>query len=346
VAREIEVRLTQGEEERLAAAQPLEAESLRLYLKGRYHWNLRTSSDLELSREYFEEVIERDPTFAYAWAGLADALGQLYGYSYMPPVEAFPAAREAAREALRLDPGLAEAYASLGLVAFNLDWDAVEAEAAFQRAIELEPSYATAHQWYSELLSLVGRHREALEEIELAWGLDPFSPVVRAAMGQRLNAAGRYAEALDRLNDALEIQPRLTWAHRERALALERLGRKSEALDARFDEARARGLEGDRLNELEAALAEQGMVAFWAWQLERLEGFSATRWVPPVLMAEALAGLGKDERAFEWLDRSLEARGLYLPHTMRSTAFDAVREHPRFIAVERTYAEAIGTLPG
>ena len=341
VARESEVHLTPREEARLTAKTPVDAELLRLYLRGRYHWSLRTPQDLARSRAYFEQLIGRDPAFAPAWAGLADTLVQLYGYSYLPPQEAFAPAREAAREALRLDDQLAAAHASLGLVEFNLEWDAQAAEAAFRRAIELEPSYAPAHQWYSELLSLVGRHEEALARIELAWGLDPFSPIVSAARGQRLNAAGRYSDALARFDEALEMQPRLAWVHRERAFALARLGRPGEALEARLEEMRLRDLEPGELESLEAAAERFGMTGFWRWHSARLERMGSGRWIPAVLVAEAHAGLGDRESALDWLERAADERGLYLPHLLRSPAFDGLRTEPRLLAIERRFDEAV-----
>lgn len=345
VVREIEVRLTPIEEARLAAAGRVDAETHRWYLKGRYHWSLRTPEDLALGRDFFKQAIARDPTFAPAWAGLADALVHLSGYSHLPPQQAFPQARDAALEALRLQPDLAEAHASLALVDFTLDWDAPSAEASFLRAIELKPSYATAHQWYSELLSLVGRHQEALVEAELARQLDPFSPIVRAAVGQRLNAAGRYAAAVETLGDALNLQPKLAWAHRERAWALSRLGRDDEALRAHEEEMRQRGLTTHELEALQAATGESGMRGFWGWQAARLGRLAVAGWVPAILWAEAYAGAGDTERALDWLERAAEERGLFLPHIKRSPAFDSLREHPRFRTVERGFAEATARRP-
>lgn len=340
VAREVEVRLTPTEEARLSAARRVDAEAHRLYLKGRYHWGLRTPEDLALGRDFFAQAIDRDPAFAPAWAGLADTLIHLSGYSHLPPREVFPQAREAAHEALRLDPELAEAHASLALVDFNLEWDAQEAEAGFLKAIEFEPSYATAHQWYSELLSLSGRHDEALAEAEFARQLDPFSPIVRAALGQRLNAAGSFAAALERLGEALELQPRLAWAHRERAWVLTRLGRHGDALEARLEEMRVRGLTVAELEALESAVRESNSAGFWRWQIARLEGLAATEWVPSILRAEAHAGAVDADAALDWLERAAEERGLFLPHLIRSPVFDDLREHPRFQAVEREFARA------
>lgn len=339
VVQEIEVRLTPTEEARLTAVRRVDAETHRLYLKGRYHWSLRTSEDLALGRGFFEQAIARDPTFAPAWAGLADALVHLSGYSHLPPQQAFPQARDAALEALRLEPDLAEAHASLALVDLTLDWDARSAEVSFLKAIQLQPSYATAHQWYSELLSLVGRHQEALAEVELARQLDPFSPIVRAAVGQRLNAAGRHAAALEKLGDALDLQPKLAWAHRERAWALSRLGRDDEAMGAHVEEMRQRGLTTRELEALEAATRESGMRGFWAWQTARLGRLAVAGWVPAVLWAEAYAGVQDTEQALDWVERAAEQRGLFLPHIKRSPAFDSVREHPRFLAVEREFAK-------
>jgi DNA-binding winged helix-turn-helix (wHTH) protein/tetratricopeptide (TPR) repeat protein len=314
----------------LSPAGEVEPEALRLYLLGRYHWSRRSAESLETARNLFERATAHEPGFAEAWSGLADSLIQLANYYRLDPAVALPWAREAAGRALEIDPGLAEAHASLGLIHLNLDWDAAAALDAYHAALELSPGYSSAHQWTAEALSILGRHDEALAAIEDAARLEPLAPVIHAAWGQRLNKAGRYREALVRFGDALELAPELIWAHRERAYAFERLGERDAALAERRREMVARRLPRARIERLDRVSARDGMAGFWAWQLAELERRSADDWVPAALLAEALAANGETESAFEALERARGESAELLLQIEHSPAFDEIRDHPAF----------------
>jgi Tfp pilus assembly protein PilF len=209
VANEIERTLGQGHE-RVAgvpqlAASPSSYEAYELYLKGRYFWNKRTKEGFEQAAGYFQQAIARDADYARAYAGLADTYGLLSTWYMVPQSEFIPKARFAALKALQIDDGMAEAHASVALIAENYDW--VTAEKEFRRAIQLDPGYATAHQWYAEYLSWQGRFDEALAESERARRLDPLSLIIATDHGQILFLSRQYERAIEQCRAVLEMEP-------------------------------------------------------------------------------------------------------------------------------------------
>ncbi|HEX7961164.1 MAG TPA: winged helix-turn-helix domain-containing protein, partial [Terriglobales bacterium] len=185
IARAIRVKLSSPEKARLSQSRPVDPEAYQDYLRGRYFWNNRTTEGLKRAREYFRQAIEKDPTYAPAYSGLADAYAMLgsTGYDVMPPKEAMPLAKAAAINALRLDDSLAEAHAALGYVTLVYDWDWPAAEQELRRAIELNPGYATAHQWTGELMMALNRPDDATKAFKRALNLDPLSIPCNLGLG-------------------------------------------------------------------------------------------------------------------------------------------------------------------
>ena len=188
IADEIRVEITPREQAALKSAKKIDPEAYEAYLRGRYLWNKRTADGLVRAVDYFNQAIARDPNYAAAYSGLADTYALLgdWEYAAMSPKEAMPKALSAARKALQLDDSLGEAHASLAFCLEGFDWDFAAAEREFQRAIDLNPGYATAHHWYAWHLSLVGRNKEAIAEMQKAVSLDPVSPVVNADLAELL----------------------------------------------------------------------------------------------------------------------------------------------------------------
>ena len=329
VAREIQGQLSLDRVAALAHKESVDAEAYREYLKGRLFWNRRSRVDLRTSKGHFEAAIRLAPDFALAHAGLADALIQLSNYLVMRPEEALPRAEELTLRALELDPDLAEAHATLGLVRTARDWDWPAAEKSYRRAIELQPGYATAHQWYAECLSFMGRHSEALDEIQRAVELDPLSPLMLAVWGQRLNAAGHHREAIDRLKEAVDKDPQ-KWVHRELAYAYRWLGDIRTALVHHRLES-GNWTVGE-LRALDLAIAADGDAGFWRTRLSHLMT-TDDLWVPAIEFAEVYAALGQTDHAFEWLSRAVEERSEYFPHRIKSPLFDSLADDPRFISL-------------
>jgi len=181
-------------------------EAYLLYLKGRYSWNKRTEAGFSKAIDYFNQAIEKDASYAPAYAGVADGYMLLAEYLTLPADTALPKARQAALKALELDQNLGEAHASLGAISAD-QWQWEEAEREIRRAIELEPSYATAHQWYAELLCEQGRHDEAMVEIKTAQELDPLSPIINSQMARVQLFSGQPDAAIEQLKKTLEIEP-------------------------------------------------------------------------------------------------------------------------------------------
>ncbi len=337
VAEQTRTELSPKEALRLGPGRPVRSEAYRAYLQG--HQEIQRRSDIRHGLELLERSVDLDPDFAPAWAALADAHLLANSYTVLSEGEAYSGAEVAIARALELDPDLPAAHASLGLLRLQRDRDWAGSEASYRRAISLERSYVTARQWYSELLSFLGRHQEACEQVTIALELDPLSPLIHAAAGQRFNAAGRYEEALRRLEDVDALGPGFSWHLREKSWALARLGRESESLQLSVEDVKHRKrASAERIADLERAVAEEGMIGYHRWNLQGLLTMSRR---PPgysTWLATAYAGSGQTEKALEWLAVAAQKRNLWLLHTLKSPAFDSLREDPRF-------TQALGDLP-
>ncbi len=303
---------------------PVTAEQLTR--QGRFYWWQWTSAGRAKSLSYFEAAVAEDPTYAPAYAGLADAY--VHG---IPPETSLPKAREALRRTFELDPNLAEAYATQGLLALNLDWDGLAAEGAYKEAIRRAPGYTPAHLWYAELLSFQGRHAEALGEAEIASRLQPKNYLVRGIRGQRLHAAGRYAEALQEFREALALNSDADWVHLARAESLVALGRNVEAFAARL-----KAVAGDDAETLAAygqAVETSDTRAFWCTNRANLEHYAKKHWLSAVSLARAYAGCGQISEALTNLEKARHERAELLLLNRESSVFASLTEHPRFIAL-------------
>lgn len=324
IAEQVEVETVPRQGVRSRLSEIVDGEAYRLYLKSLQLLGLRTRASVRESLELLGEAVERDSGLGPAWAatGRAHLLSELY--LSVPQAQAYARAQAAVDRALSLDPSLATAHVSLGLLRLSRDWDWSGAEASYRTAIRLQPSFALAHQWLSELLSLAGRHDEALRSVAAAAELDPLSPLVHAAWGQRLNASGRHREALERFAAADALGARFSWHWREVGYARQRLGDVDGALAAHVERMDRRGFSDA---DLELAVQREGLVGFWRWQYVRL---SRTPGTEPVLLAEALVGSGDPESAWPWLEAAVAKRGLWFLHVAKSPAFDDMRSSPRF----------------
>src|SRR5215475_5133469 len=214
------------------------SEAYQLYLAGRYHWGKRSHGGLNEAIKYFDEAIGKDPKFALAYAGLADCYSVLQYYGAPRSPNSYQRAKEYALKALDLDDSLAEAHASLANVKMDFDHDRRGAEASYRRAIDLNPSYATAHHWLAILLSAMRRHDEAIAEIEEAKRLDPRSAIIKSASGMIYAYARQFDRALDECRRALELDPTLFQAHRIMRWIYQSLGRYDDAFAANQKEKR------------------------------------------------------------------------------------------------------------
>lgn len=230
VARASVLNVNKQEKELLTRRHTDNVQAYQLYLKGRYFWNKRTAPGLQQSLAYFGQAIEIDPTYALAYAGLADSYALLVWQDELPQKEFIPKAKSAAIKALEIDETLGEAHTSLGFVRFWYDWDFAGAESEYRRAIELNPDYATAHHWYGEFLVLVGRPDEGFKELRLAQQADPLSLVINADIGKCFFFTHQQDRAIEQLRKTLEMDPDFPVARLFLAMAYNQKGMHETAI--------------------------------------------------------------------------------------------------------------------
>jgi tetratricopeptide (TPR) repeat protein len=328
VTRALLARINGDERQKLNRRSTQNAEAYRLYLKGRYFWSKRTESDLKKGIEFFERAIEFDSQFALSWAGLADSY--LLGASSLPPLNAMPKAKAAALKALSLDDALCEAHTSLARVLMCFDWDWLGAEREFKRALELNPHYTTARQWYANYLLATGRIRAAIAEITLACEMEPCSLMLNCALGWVYNMSRRHDQALDQYLHTLEMDPRFVLARREVAFVYEQQRKYEEALAA-IDLAIQDG------GENPIVLAIRGRILASAGQREaalaaiaQLVEWQRRAYVAPQLIAVIYAALGDRDQAFAWLNRAYGEHASPLVWLKVDPWVDQLRSDPRF----------------
>jgi TolB-like protein/Tfp pilus assembly protein PilF len=336
ISNKLRIKLTSDEEQRMAKRHTVNFTAYQLYLKGRYCWNKRTPDGFKKGIEHFKQAIDLDSGYALAYAGLADSYNTLGNYSAMPPREAFPMAKTAAIKALRIDENLAEGHASLAYAKNNFDWDWEGAEAEFKRAIELKPSYATAHYLYAVTnLTATGRLDEALEVMKRASELDPLSLIISTNLGWIYYFARDYDKAVEQLRKTLEVEPDFNVAHYKLGQVYERKGMFEEAI-AEYQ--KAKSLSGGNLWIIPAlahAHAQAGQFADAYSLLAVLKGLAQQRYISPYFFVEVYRGLGQVDKTFEWLDKAVEERSDWLIWLGIEPGFDSLRADPRFDDVMR-----------
>lgn len=318
------------EREKLERRAPVDPEAYHAYLEGRYYWNNR---NLAKGTELFQRAVELDPGFALGYAGLADSFVLLGSspYDALPPKEAMPRAKAAALKALALDERLAEAHTSLAYALSFYDWDWAGAEREFQRALELNPSYATARQWYAEHLWVLGRTDEALQQIQLALERDPSSQLVtHFALGRHYYLTRQYELAIARFREWIEMDPGFFLGHFDLGLALTEAGRYKEAVAVFQRAVEVSGRSPLCLAGLGYAYARAGRKQEARQVLAELERVSKRRYVPALYRAGIYVGLEEKEQAFEWLGRAVEERSTYVIQLKIEPVFDPLRDEPRF----------------
>jgi DNA-binding winged helix-turn-helix (wHTH) protein/tetratricopeptide (TPR) repeat protein len=332
VTEALAVKLTGGERERLLKRHTDNLEAYRAYLKGRYFWNKRTEEGLNKGIECFKQAIASDPNYALAYVGLADCYSILTNQTSagLPPREAMPQAREAALRALELDNALAEAHASLGYVKHTYDWDYAAGEREYHRALELNPNYATAHNWYAFLLASQGRLDEAIRQNQRALELDPLSLVINSTAGRMLYFAGQYEQAVERFRKTVELDPGFARGHLEFALVYEQQGKYQEAIAELRQAVALSANNPSTLAHLGGAYARAGERGEALKILAELQRLAPQHYVSAFNQAIIYTSLGERERAFEWLEKAYEERANPLTTLKVEHIFDSLRADPRF----------------
>jgi tetratricopeptide (TPR) repeat protein len=332
VAQAMLLKLTGTERESLKKRYTENFEAYQAYLRGRHVWNKRSEISLKRSIEYFQQATGSDPSYALAYAGIADAYSLLAYYRFAPLLEEenYQKAKAAAMKALELDETLAEAHTSLALIKTYYDRDSRGGEKEYQRAIGLKPNYATARQWYSDYLAMEDRPSEAMAQIKRAQEIDPLSPIINATVGERLLYAREYDQAIEQLRKTLEIDPDFFIARYLLALAYEQKGSYREAIA-----------------ELTKAKDQFGGGVMYTAALGHLYAVSGDKAGARKVLVELLktdpdaefaiatlyAGLDEKRQAFRWLQRVHKKVGIGILKT--DPRLDNLRSDPKFAELLR-----------
>ena len=335
ISGKLRLQLTRAEKKQLTKRHTENVEAYQLYLKGRHHWNRWTEEGFYKAIEHFRQAVERDPTYAMAYAGLADCYVLLGWNSYLPPKDAFPKGKAAAKAALQLDPDLAEAHTALAALLWLDDWEWDRAQAEFKRSLELSPTYPTANHWYAEYLMTMGRHEEAMVRIKKSQDLDPLSLIISVAVGWALYHARRYDEAIDQLRRTIDLDPNYPVTYWILGALLRKTGRYELAI--------AEGEKGVRLSGgsplMRAALAHTLGAAGRTEQarqiLDELTKLAKQKYVAPYFFAGIHVGLGENERAIEYLQKCYEEHSHWLIYLHLDPSMDDLRDNPGFQALLR-----------
>lgn len=330
IADQIRINLTPREQAALKNVKVVNPEAYESYLKGRYFWNKRTADGLKAALAYFKQAIEEDPKYAKAYSGLADTYALLgdWQYAVMTPKEAFPEAKAAAIHALELDNSLGEAHNSLAFVLDGFDWDLDAGGKEFQRAIELNPGYATAHHWYAWHLSLLGRFDEAIAEMRKAEDLDPLSLIINADLAELLGLAHFYDDSIRQSLKTIEMDPNFALAHNQLAQAYLQ---KHMYADAVAELQKAVELSRDSptcIANLARAYVASGKRSEGVKLLEVLKKRSGSGYSNSSEIAMIYASLGDTDQAMNWLEKGFEER--FNPGVLLRPGFDPLRSDPRF----------------
>ena len=334
VTEKLKLKLSGEEERRLVKRDTTNAEAYQFYLRGRYFGNRRTPDAIKQAIEEFQQALERDPSFALGYAGLADSYVLLQQYADVPSSEAIPLARAAADRALQIDDSLAEAHtSSAGVHLFNWQW--AQAEEEFRRAISLNDNYATAHHWYSLFLRVEGRLDDALSEIKRAQELDPLSPIISVNVAVIALLKNDIDAAIEQSQRIIELDPNHQLGHEWLGWAYFKQRRYPEAIAGVEKAAGLSGRSSPQLGNLGCVYAVAGRRAEALGILKELEERYARRDAIGQHLAGIYASLGENERAFAWLEKDFAKRSGFLPSITWRPQFEQLRRDPRGIDLIR-----------
>lgn len=335
VAQQIRIKINPREEAALSNKKPVNPDAYEAYLKGRYFWNKRTGNGLKTAVAYFDQAIDTDPNYAQAYTGLADTYALMgdWQYGVMAPKEAFPKAKAAALQALKLDHTLAEAHTSLAFCFDIYAWDWDSAEKEFKEAIELNPGYATAHHWYAWHLMVLGRNSEGIAEMRKAASLDPLSLIINADLAEALLVARDYNQSVQQSLSTITMDPNFAVAHYQLGQAYTQMQRFPEAI-AEFQ--KATQLSGSDLGfkaNLAYAYAASGRKSDAVNLLQEVKSGSNQNFSNAAEVAMVYTGLGEKDQAMIWLEKAYEEH--FNPSILVRPCFDPLRADKRFQDLQR-----------
>jgi TolB-like protein/DNA-binding winged helix-turn-helix (wHTH) protein/Flp pilus assembly protein TadD len=330
IADQIRINVNPLEQAALKNVKVINPQAYESFLKGRYFWNKRTADGLKVALAYFNQAIDEDPKYAQAYSGLADTYSLLgdWQYAVMTPKEALPKAKAAAIKALELESTLGEAHNSLAFCLDGFDWNFDSAGKEFRRAIELNPSYATAHHWYAWHLSLLGRYDEAIAEMRKAENLDPLSLIINADLAELLVLAHSYDESIRQSRKTIEMDPNFALAHNQLAQAYLQKHMNDEAVAELQKAVQLSGGSPTAIANLARAYVASGKRSESARLLSDLKKRSNPGYSHASEIAVIYISLGDTDQAMNWLEKGYEER--FNPGVLLRPGFDPLRSDPRF----------------
>jgi adenylate cyclase len=333
VAASLKVRLLDSEAAQIRKRATENSEAFMLYLKGRQYWNKRSKDAVHKAMEYFQLAVDADPGFALAFVGLADCWSIVESWGYASPAEAMPKARQAVLKALKLDDKLAEAHASYALILAWLEWRWEEAELELKRAIELNPNYASAHQWYSHSVLRLRRQDDELTEAFKALELDPIAPIMSHNVGQTMYFRERYDEAIDYFERALTIDPNFVEDYLWQAQCYLASSRFTKAIELFERYLPLRTTETRTKVRLVGAYGMAGRTDEAKRLLAQVQEAEDRDQVPSIEHAWAYFGLGEIDSMFDFLERSASEKGEGLPFALINPVLKSYRSDRRFLTL-------------
>ena len=329
IANQIHITLTPGQQSRLATRSNLDPDAYEAYLKGRYYWNKRTAEGMQKAQVYFQQAINKDPSYGAAYSGLADCNSGLTWHGFTSPAETLPRAKAAALKAVEIDPQSAEAHASLALVLHH-EWDWAGAGAEFKRALQLDPRYANAHHWYGDYLSVRGRHDEALVEAKKALDLDPLNLMTGTWVALRYYLARNYDGALEQSRNTVELDRNFAASHLLLGQTYVQMGLHEKGLAELQSAASLSGNSPLYLAQVAVAYASAGRKTDALRIVAQLRAISSQRYVSPYGLAQIYAALNDNEQTFKWLQIAYDDRAVWMSYLAVDPIFDGFRSDQRF----------------
>jgi TolB-like protein/Tfp pilus assembly protein PilF len=339
IAEKLRSKLSGAEKQQVMKQGTQNAEAYQLYVKGRYYWNKRTNPDIKTAISYFNQAIDKDPGYALAYAGLADAYNVLSSYGD-DAREVTPKSNAAAEKALELDPTLARPHADLAWNKLEYDWDFAGGEAEFRKAFELDPNDATAHQWFAEVLAFIGgRAQESIDEANRAHELDPLSPIIMTVRGSVYREDRQFEKAIEIYKKVIAENPTFPIVHVHLAIAYWGEHKYPETLQ---EFKTAAQLSGDKYY-IESNAAQEAAYRSGGWpdalrkaiELSLARRKAKTDYVSPYQIATLYADLGDKEHAFEWLNTAYQEHDIFLVGLRIDFLLDSLRSDPRYAELVR-----------
>jgi serine/threonine protein kinase/Tfp pilus assembly protein PilF len=334
VSNKLKTKLSGADEQKVAKSYTANPEAYQLYLKGRHQLNKRTEESFKRGIEFFRQAIERDPNYALAYAGLADAYNQMGGWTILQPSESFPKSKAAAERALQLDDTLAEAHTALAFAKFLYEWDFTGAEREYQKAISFNPNYAFARELYGYQMYLANPRRfdEAMRELKTAQEIDPLSLSVGFNMAALFYFEKQYDKAIEQLKAIQNLDPNFTLGYGLLGAIYREKGMYDESVETwlKGSTLEGAGFSKEELDVLRKAYKESGFKGHWRKHAELLQAHAKEKYVSPIFIAMDYAMIGEKELALAWLNKAYEERSSWLTEIGVDPVWDDLRDDPRF----------------